>query len=96
MRHRLLATVALGATLTLAPLMTASNAFADESTVTPDQCFSSGGFFGGYDSTGHAFCLGGPYDGMLFDKDPLQGPCADGYHLTLVYLGGWVCSPNIP
>lgn len=95
MRHRLLATAALGSILALSPVAAATDAFADQATVTPDQCYAAGGFFGGYDSTGHAFCTRGTYDGVRFDKDPLQGWCPDGSHLSFVYLTGLVCVRNV-
>ncbi len=95
--RKLLAGAALGALLAVAPLAAATSASADTpTTVTADQCFNSGGYFGGYNSEGKAFCLDGPYDGIPFDHDPLQGDCPDGQHIVLIYLQGLGCGPDIP
>lgn len=102
MRHRLIAALTVGAALTIAPVALASSASAApsasaaSSTVAPDDCFAAGGFFGGYNSAGQAYCSQGTYDGVPFDHDPLQGSCPDGQHMAWVYLKGFVCTPNIP
>jgi hypothetical protein len=95
--RRLLAVAALGAALAVAPV-TAGNAFADDqpATVTPDACYAAGGYFGGYNSDGKAFCVDGTYDGVPFDHDPLQGFCPDGQDMAWAYLEGFVCTPDVP
>lgn len=68
----------------------------DLQTAGPRWLDAGGGFFGGFDSTGHAFCTRGKYDGVRFAKDPLQGGCPDGFHMAFEYLKGIVCAPNVP
>ncbi|GAA1912638.1 hypothetical protein [Streptantibioticus ferralitis] len=97
MRHRLLATMAMGASLAIAPMATATAAVATTpTTVAADQCFNNGGFFGGYNSAGKAFCERGVYNGIPFDKDPNQGWCPDGQHIVFRYLQGLFCVPDLP
>jgi len=95
--RRLLAIAALGAAFVVTPVA-AGSAFADSrpTTVTPDACYAAGGYFGGYNSDGKAFCVEGTYDGVPFDHDPLQGNCPDGQHIVFVYLQGLACGPDIP
>ncbi|MDH6117487.1 hypothetical protein [Kitasatospora sp. GAS204B] len=97
MRHRILATLAAGATLALAPMATAAaSAATTPTTVTADQCFNNHGFYGGYNSAGKAFCSGGSYNGIPFDKDPGQAWCPDGQHIVFRYLEGLFCVPDVP
>ncbi|MCX4750307.1 hypothetical protein OG455_33175 [Kitasatospora sp. NBC_01287] len=103
MRHRLLATMALGTSLALAPLTataasaaTAAAPATAPTTVTADQCFNNGGYFGGYNANAQAFCTEGIYNGIPFDKDPNQGWCPTGQHIYFVYLKGLFCTVDVP
>ncbi|MFJ4920112.1 hypothetical protein [Streptomyces sp. NPDC088725] len=97
MHKHLFASVALGATLALAPLALATSASAAPATVTKEECSAGGGYTGGgYNSAGQALCKGGTYDGVPFDHDPAQGWCEDGYHLVVPYPSPPQCVPNIP
>ncbi|WP_329570690.1 hypothetical protein [Kitasatospora sp. NBC_01266] len=105
MRHRILATLAAAASLAIAPLAAAGAADAATpatatasapTTVTADQCFDNNGFFGGYNSAGQAFCTGGVYNGIPFDKDPNQAWCPTGQHVVMEYLQGLFCAPDVP
>jgi hypothetical protein len=97
MRHPLLAVMAMGASLAIAPVAAATTAVAaTPTTVTAEQCFSNGGFFGGYNSAAQAYCSRGVYNGIPFDKDPGQGWCPNGQHLVFRYLEGMFCTPNLP
>ncbi|MDI5969823.1 hypothetical protein POF50_010830 [Streptomyces sp. SL13] len=106
MRHRLLAVMAIGASLAFAPLVAATAAVAAPApattaataptTVTADECFDNGGYFGGYNSDAKAFCVDGIYNGIPFDVDPQQGWCPDGQHMTFVYLEGIECTVDLP
>ncbi|WP_370076599.1 hypothetical protein [Streptacidiphilus sp. MAP12-16] len=89
--------MAMAVTLSIAPVATATAAVAAApTTVTADQCFNNGGFFGGYNSAARAYCSGGIYNGIPFDKDPGQGWCLNGYHLVFRYLEGLFCVPDLP
>ncbi|MFI5756188.1 hypothetical protein [Streptomyces sp. NPDC051569] len=97
MRKYLFASVALGATLALAPLTLATAASAVPATVTIDECYAGGGYPGGvYNSAGQALCKSGTYDGVPFDHDPMQAWCEDGYHVVVPYPSPPQCVPNVP
>ena len=96
MRNRLLAATIAGTCLTVLPLATAASASADTATVTPDQCYAAGGYFGGYNADALPFCTEGADNNDVLSYDPLQGDCPDGQHMAWAYLEGFVCTPDVP
>ena len=95
MRHRLLATLIAGACITVLPCIAAASASAD-TTVTPDQCYAAGGYFGGYNADALPYCTEGADNNDVLSYDPLQGDCPAGQHMVWVYLQGFACGPDVP